>query len=285
MALAPTLGETTPRSGALTPLIKWAGGKRALLPHILRVTPQDATGYAEPFLGGGALFLALGTPEAVLNDANPDLIQMYEAVRDNHEGVAAALDELQALVQDQAAFYRIRSEDPTLLCPAERAARFIYLNKTGYNGLYRVNRRGAFNVPFGYRASPPALYERSNLKRVAQLLQTSTIRHGDFEPILEEAAAGCFVYADPPYAPVSATASFTKYTADAFLPPDQERLARAVRRAAGRGVKVLVSNSDVEFVRDLYSGFPMVSIIAERRINSDASKRSGTRELLIRTYD
>lgn len=267
------------------PLVKWAGGKRALLPVIMANAPKSYDSFVEPFLGGAAVFLAFAPERAILNDANRELIQLYEAVRDDPAGVAAALDALQPYVSDPVAYYRIRSTDPQKLGPCARAARFIFLNKTGYNGLYRVNRRGEFNVPFGSRPTPPRLYDRDNLMAVAALLRNAVLRCGDFEAVLDQVEHGAFVYADPPYVPTSVTANFTRYTRSDFTLEDQERLASAVRRAARRGAKILVSNSDTRIVHMLYSDFTRITIPVQRRINSDATRRSGITEVLIRTYD
>ena len=153
------------------PLVKWAGGKRGVLPWLLPLVPPRFGRFYEPFLGGAALFLFLGPPQAVIGDANCELMAMYAAVRDYPEEVMALLDRMQPHVLDATSYYRERAKDPSALPPAERAARFIYLNKTCYNGLYRVNRAGRFNVPFGRYARAPLLYERANLERVSLLQQ------------------------------------------------------------------------------------------------------------------
>lgn len=268
----------------VAPLVKWAGGKRSVLPALLALAPPRFRVYYEPFLGGAAFFLALAPASAVIGDANPELVAMYQAIRDYPHEVMAALDRMQPSVLDAASYYAIRSQDPDSLPPAERAARFIYLNKTCYNGLYRVNRKGQFNVPFGRYLQPPPLYERTNLERVALLLQRSELRCGDFEEMLEDAGADDFVYLDPPYVPLSKTANFTAYTSGAFTEADQRRLAAVVHRLTDRGGRVLLSNSDTPLVRDLYAGYDIREVYVPRNINSNAQGRRKIAELAIRNY-
>jgi DNA adenine methylase len=271
-------------AGPADPIIKWAGGKRNLRGQLLPLVPPGFNTFYEPFIGGGAFFLALAPRAAVLGDANGELIQLYTAVRDEPDAVMAALDAMQPYALDEAWFYAMRARLPETLSPVERAARFIYLNKTCYNGLYRVNRRGEFNVPFGRYATAPALYNRDNLRRVACLLHGAELRHGDFADVLADAGAGDFVYLDPPYVPLTPTASFTRYTRGAFGLADQERLARTVRDLDARGCRVLLSNSDTPLVRELYAGFHIDEVYAPRNINSDPRARQKIRELAVRNY-
>ncbi len=278
---------------AANPIVKWAGGKRSLRQQLLDLAPPEFTTYHEPFLGGATFFLALASagpgpfPCAVLNDANCELIQLYEAVRDEPQAVMAALDAHQAHVLDEQFYYRLRDVEPTECPPAERAARFVYLNKTCYNGLYRVNRKGRFNVPFGRYANPPALYNRENMLRVAGLLKRAKLRCDDFAAALADAGFGDFVYLDPPYAPLTPTASFTRYTQGAFGDADQRRLAQTIHELTARGCRVLLSNSETPLVRGLYEDprYHVEVVYAPRNINSDATSRQKIPELAIRNYD
>lgn len=291
-ALRRRLRERTPsswldRSSSPTvPIVKWAGGKRSVLPQLLALVPPRFSTYYEPFLGGGAFFLALEPDRAVIGDANCELIAAYAAVRDEPEAVMAALDRMQPYVRDRDFYYWVRSQDPSALPPAERAARFIFLNKTCYNGLYRVNRAGAFNVPFGRYTRPPILYDRANLERVSQLFRRAELRCADFALTVESAGEEDFVYLDPPYVPLTRTANFTKYTSGDFDAADQRRLAEVVHRLTGRGCRVLLSNSDMPLVRELYPEPPYIieTVYAPRNINSDAGGRSRIPELAIRNY-
>lgn len=273
----------TERTGA-GPVVKWAGGKRALRGPLLALAPAAFGTYYEPFLGGAALFLALSPARAVLSDANCDLIAMYEAVRDAPARVVELLETMQPHVLDEAYYYEVRAKDPARLTAEERAARFIFLNKTCYNGLYRVNRRGQFNVPFGRYATPPALFSRANVEQVARRLRRATLRCGDFEEALADAGAGDFVYLDPPYMPLTPTANFTKYTRGAFGSAEQRRLAEVVHQLTARGCRVLLSNSDTPVIRELYARYAIDVVYAPRNINSDTQGRGRIAELAIRNY-
>jgi DNA adenine methylase len=279
------VGETEPRLPAsavpIAPFVKWAGGKRQLLPQLLALRPPRFSRYVEPFLGGGALYFALAPGRAVLGDLNSELIDAYRTIRDDVEGVMAALDRHR---YDRDHYYAVRRLRPDQLSAVERAARFIFLNKTGYNGLYRVNRRGEFNVPFGRYRTPPRLYDAGNLRAAAALLAGAEIRHGPYEETLATAGAGDFVYLAPPYQPLSPSANFTRYTRDGFGPADQQRLADEFRRLDALGAYVMLSNSDTPLVRELYRGFSLVEVHANRLINSDHRGRTGITELVIRNY-
>src|SRR5262249_50290480 len=230
-----------------------------------------------PFVGGGALFFALGRRPALLSDANAELMEAYRAVRDQVEAVIAAL---QAHVYDAHHYYRVRALDPARLAPAERAARTIYLNRAGYNGLYRVNRAGRFNVPFG-RQLNPSLCDAANLRACAAALDGVELQAVDFEEAVADAAAGDLVYFDPPYVPASETAAFTSYVAAGFDARQHARLARVFRRLTARGVHVVLSNSDRPLVWELYPGFAIRQVAAPRYINSDPARRGAVMELLV----
>jgi DNA adenine methylase len=234
------------------PFLKWAGGKRQILPDILRRLPERCETYHEPFLGGGAVFFALAARgafrRAVLGDRNADLIDAYLGVRDDVERV---ITRLARMPHDRSFYERLRALDPRKLSGAQRAARIIYLNRTCYNGLYRVNRAGQFNVPFG-RYENPRILDRENLRAASRALRGAALGAGDFEAVLARARPGDVVYFDPPYVPLSATASFTAYDREAFGPDEQRRLARVLEALRRRGVYAVLSNSDVRVTRALY---------------------------------
>ena len=267
------------------PIVKWVGGKRGILDQLVELFPARHGTYFEPFLGGAAVFLRAAPPHSCLGDANPDLAQLYQTVRDEPVALMQALDAMQPHVLDEEYYYAQRALPSASLPSPARAARFIYLNKTCYNGLYRVNRKGQFNVPFGRYTEPPRLYDADNIRRVARVLAGARLVHGDFEETLAEAGPGDFVYLDPPYVPLTASANFTKYTADAFGPADQERLARCYRALSERGCKLLLSNSDTPEVKRLYAGFNIRVVWAPRNINSDVGGRKRIAELAVRNYD
>ncbi len=265
------------------PIIKWAGGKWKLLAQLQRLLlPASAIGaYYEPFVGGAAMFFSLQHHPATLSDTNGELINLYSAIRDHVDDVIAALS---AHLNEKDYYYQVRAQSPESLTPIERAARFIYLNKTCYNGLYRVNRRGQFNVPFGsYRN--PTICDEPNLRAASRALQEVTLLHADYESTLKSAQAGDFIYFDPPYQPVSKTASFTSYTDAPFGEEDQIRLAEAMRVLSARGCYVMQSNSDTPLIRQLYDGFHIETIQANRAINCKASGRGAVTELVITNYE
>jgi DNA adenine methylase len=261
------------------PFLKWAGGKTTLLAELLRHVPPRPTlhRYHEPFVGGGALFFAVAPRRAVLSDNNAELVHCYGQVRDDVHGV---LDALARHVYEKAHYQNVRALNPLHLPPAARAARFIYLNKTCFNGLWRVNRAGRFNVPIG-RYTNPRFHDPCALMAASQALKGVEILHAPFEAALVRAAAGDFVYLDPPYDPVSATSSFASYTAEGFTWDDQKRLARACIALNRRGARFLLSNSATERVRELYRGFEQRTVRAPRFINSKAGSRGRVAELLV----
>jgi len=262
------------------PFVKWAGGKRQLLPAIRASLPKKFKRYFEPFVGGGAVFFDLEPPSAVLSDANAELINCYLAVRDHVDELVRALRDH---VYEKEHYYRIRAVAPEALGEVERAARTIFLNKTGFNGLYRVNSKGVFNVPFG-RFTNPNICDEPTLRACSARLADVELHRRPFEAILREARAGDFVYFDPPYIPLSKTAYFTAYSDLKFDLEDQERLALVFEELAGRGVKVMLSNSDVEWVRARYARFTLKDVLAPRSVNSVVSSRGLVRELLVTSY-
>lgn len=263
------------------PFLKWAGGKGRLIAQYGPHFPQNFGAYYEPFLGGGAIFFHLQPEQAVLSDVNPELVNVYTCVRDQIDDVLKYL-ETHACQHSHDYYYRIRAVNPSI--PAERAARFIYLNRTCFNGLYRENSKGQFNVPMG-RYKKPKICDAVLLKAVSEVLQAVQIHQQPFETILEVAqSAQDFVYFDPPYHPISATSDFTAYSKGAFTAADQTKLAQVFAELASRGVQVMLSNSDCPFIRDLYQAFNIYSIQAARAINSNPQKRGKITEVLVTSW-
>jgi DNA adenine methylase len=268
------------------PFLKWAGGKRQLVEPLMRHTPPSFGNYLEPFAGSGALFFKLyregRLQGARLSDSNAELIDTYAAIRDQVEAVVTLLSRYP---HNQDFYYQLRAMDPWALDLPARAARMIYLNKTGYNGLYRVNRQGRFNVPFG-RYKSPRYCDPENLRAASRALRDVAIACAPFESVLEWAEPGDLAYFDPPYAPLSATAHFTAYQAGGFSAADQARLRDVCAELARQGVYVMLSNSDTELIRSLYGAAPFVlsPVQANRAINSNASKRGKITELIITNY-
>lgn len=263
------------------PFIKWAGGKRQVLAQYLPFFPKNIRTYYEPFLGGGAIFFHLQPSKAVLTDINAELVNVYQHVRDAVEDVLLLLREHQKH-HDKDYYYSIRATPGET--PLERAARFLYLNKTCFNGLYRENSKGQFNVPMG-RYKKPAIYNPELLCSASCALQSTAIALEPFENILNRSFhAHDLVYFDPPYHPISATSSFTSYNRYAFRTDDQIRLRETFAELAQRGVRVMLSNSDCPFIRELYEGFNIHTIQASRSINSKGERRGKVTELLITSY-
>jgi DNA adenine methylase len=266
------------------PFVKWAGGKRQLLPAILSRLPMDIRTFYEPFVGGGAVFFALAREgtfnQAVINDLNEDLMQAYRMLASS-DGVGAVCTLLKTYPFEPAFFTEIRSRNPNTLNEAEKTARFIYLNKAGFNGLYRVNKKGEFNVPIG-KYTNPNICDEDNLIAVSQCLhQKIEFQSQDFETSVEPAVAGDVVYFDPPYLPRSETSNFTAYTEEGFGLSAHKRLADTFKRLAERGVVVLLSNADVPKTHELYEGFTIDIVEARRNINSKGDKRGNVTECLI----
>jgi len=261
------------------PVLKWAGGKTQLLPQILGRLPERIETYYEPFMGGAAVFFALAAQDrfrsAVLADRNPELVAVYHALQADVEAVIRALARMR---HSEEEYYRVRAQSPRGL--VQRAARVIYLNKTGYNGLYRVNRSGQFNVPFG-KYKNPTICDSENLRAAARVLCRVQIEVVDFEELCARAGPGDAVYLDPPYVPLSRTASFTAYDRHPFGASEQERLARVFGELEQRGVHALLSNSDTPETRALYRGFQAQRVKVTRPINSRGSARGAIDELLV----
>ncbi len=268
------------------PFLKWAGGKTQIVKELVQRIPPQFGDYHEPFVGGGALFFALYREgrirHALISDLNAELIDTYIAIRDHVEDVIKLLSQFP---YTKDFYYHLRAQDPWKLERSARAARMIYLNKTGYNGLYRVNRQGKFNVPFG-RYTAPKYCDEENLRAVSHALQDIDIFCASFEEVLERAKAGDFVYFDPPYVPLSATARFTAYHANGFTYDDQKRLRDVCVELTKMDVYVMLSNSDTEVARALYKSplFFISDVRANRAINCDGTKRGKLAELLVTNY-
>jgi DNA adenine methylase len=270
------------RPDIAAPIVKWAGGKSRLLDEITARRPLSFRRYFEPFLGGGALFFRMAPQHAVVSDCNPDLINMYRCVAWHVEGVIRRLRTHRDNHSEQH-FYATRSrwnERKGRQSDVDRAAMFVYLNKTCYNGLWRVNKKGLFNVPMGRYTDPP-ICDAASLRAASKVLQRAELKQSGYEYVADRAGAHDFVYFDPPYQPVSETASFTSYTAGDFGEDDQRELARVARNQARAGCAVMVSNSDTPFIRELYQGFDVATVECNRQINSRASARGAVREVII----
>jgi DNA adenine methylase len=265
----------------MKPFLKWAGGKGALLHEILPRLPSKINTYYEPFLGGGAVFFALASEarfkRAILSDANEELALTYGTLRDFPDPLVQVL---KRHVYDEDHYYAVRGINSKKLGPPARAARFIYLNRTCFNGLYRVNKKGEFNVPFG-RYTNPTICDEPALRLVSASLQSIAICSIDFEMAVMTAERRDAVYFDPPYVPLSETSNFTAYSKGGFGEADHVRLRDCFAALDKKGVHVLLSNSDTPFVRKLYKGFKIEKVEAPRRVNSKASKRGNVSELLI----
>lgn len=266
--------------------IKWAGGKTQLLPQFKPLLPDRMERYFEPFLGSGAVFFFvkrnLRPRDTILSDNTGELINCFEAVRDRVTPLIGLLVEHRER-HSREYYYRVRATDPATLTPLERAARFLYLNKTCFNGLYRVNSRGQFNVPMGSYKNPNVV-NRDSLERASEVLQGVHLIVRDFCEVVSDAGRGDFVYFDPPYHPLSSTSSFTGYTSSAFPESEQKRLSEVYRSLDAKGCLLAESNSDTELIRALYRGFRIETVMARRAINSDASKRGRIPELVILNY-
>ena len=278
--------DEPPTPSAAKPYLKWAGGKRGLLSELLPRLPDDFARYHEPFVGGGALFFSLRaagrlSSGAVISDLNPHLIQAYQAVRAEVEDV---IEVLQSHIYERDYYNEVRALDPATLGQAQRAARFIYLNRTCYNGLYRVNRKGQFNVPIG-RYKSPTICDADNLRAVSAALRGVEIRCEDFAGVVKRAERGDVVYLDPPYVPLNATANFTGYTSGGFDDGDQRRLAETFRQLAARGVSVVLSNSDTPPVHELYDDALIEQVMARRAINSKGGRRGKISEVIVRPVE
>lgn len=276
------------RRDLVQPFVKWVGGKRQLLPELEKKMPKlsNINTYYEPFIGGGALFFKLQPKKAVINDYNKELINAYQVIRDD---VDELINDLSKHKNEEEYFYDIREVDRKLdfvgWSDVRRASRFIYLNKTCYNGLYRVNSQGFFNTPFG-RYKAPNYVNEYVLKEISLYLNENeiTILSSDFSEAVRDAKKGDFVYFDPPYQPLSETSNFTGYTQGGFDELQQIRLKELCDSLDKKGVKFMLSNSNVPFIQNLYKDYNIDVIFAKRSINSNGKKRGNVEEVLVSNY-
>lgn len=265
------------------PFLKWAGGKGRLLEQLRPLLPSSVETYFEPFLGGGAMFFDLQTRPAMLSDVNPALVRTYKAVQLDVERVISYLESLMPAPSAEA-YAQVRARyNQGFHERAAHAAHFIWLNRLCFNGLHRVNKRGHFNVPYG-RYKNPRVLDSDGLRACSKALQGTVVREGGFEIVLEAAREGDFVYLDPPYVPVSETASFTAYAKDGFGPDEQIALLYMCRELDARGVRFMLSNSNSPSIHALYAGLNITEIKAPRSIAAKAGSRSAVGELVIRNY-
>ncbi len=272
------------------PFVKWVGGKRQLLTqfNLMNLYPPEKFDikigrYFEPFVGGGAVFFDLLPEKAYLSDLNNELVITYNVIKNDVEDLIKSLKKHKL---DKEYFLKIRAQNPEKLSDLNTASRFIYLNRTCFNGMYRVNSKGGFNVPFG-KYTNPLICDEVNLRKASKALKNIEIKKQDYKEVLKKARKGDFIYFDPPYYPVSKTASFTSYTREAFLDKEQIELKDVFKELHKRGCFVMLSNSDTLFINKIYSGIKGVRITkvqASRAINSNASKRGKITEVLITNY-
>ncbi|MFG2096891.1 DNA adenine methylase [Streptomyces sp. NPDC048612] len=267
------------RSGDGRSFLKWAGGKTRYADRLATMAPPFKGRYFEPFMGSAALFFEIGPSGASLSDANPELAVCFQQVAESPEKV---MDLLDRMPNNREFFNEERARDIGDMSDLERAARVIYLNKTGFRGLWRVNRKGQFNVPYGAYDRP--YYNRKTLLNASAALQGAEVQCRDFAEALAEAEAGDWVYLDPPYIPLGGWADFKRYTPGQFGEEDQRRLAESMREAARRGVYVTMTNSDTDLTRDIFAEFHVLSMATRRDINLQAKSR-GSVDLVFTTYE
>lgn len=254
------------------PILKWAGGKGQMLKVLEPKMPFEFNNYIEPFVGGGALFFDVAPKNAILADSNIELINLYKVVASNVEELIQSLKKYK---YDKEMYYKVRAQIPEKMDNVDRAARMIYLNRTGFNGLYRVNKQGRFNVPFG-RYKNPKILDEDNLRATSKLLKKATIIHDDYLNVLNEfAQPGDFIFLDPPYMPISEYSDFKRYTKEQFNEEDQKKLADEVMRLYNMGCYVMMTNSNHPLIHELYSNYNIQVFDTKRMINSKSDKRKG----------
>jgi len=266
-------------------IVKWAGGKRQLLSQLEPMFPKQFKKYHEPFVGAGSVMFYLTQTRKIkkifISDVNEELINVYEVVRDNVDELIEILKKYQKK-HSKEVYYATRGEDPGLMSDLSRAARFIYLNRTCFNGLYRVNASGKFNVPIGSYKNP-GICQEETLRSISKLLAEVEVKNQSFEKVLNDAGAGDFVYLDPPYYPLKKS-SFTTYAKDKFLDEEQKQLFKTFKKLDKKGCLVMHSNSDTQFIKDLYSDYNIQFVDARRSINSKSSGRGKIKEVVITNY-
>ena len=272
----------------LSPIVKWVGGKRQLLGDIESVIPKKFTTYVEPFVGGGALLFHIQPKKAIINDFNEELINIYEVVKNQPNELIEILEEHERLNSEDY-FYYVRAldrkENYNEISQNQRAARIIYLNKTCYNGLFRVNQAGQFNSPYG-RYKNPNIVNTPTVLAMSKYFNSNNVKimSGDYRNALKNLKKGSFVYFDPPYMPVSSSAYFTGYTENGFDKQQQIELKKECDKLTSKGIKFLLSNSDHPFIRELYRDYEIITVRAKRSINSNGNKRGEINEVLVRNY-
>lgn len=270
----------------ISPFLRWAGGKTRSIRFLEKHLPphfSNGNRYYEPFLGAGSLFFHLGPSKATLSDNNKDLIDCYKAVKKHPELVLSYLQHHLSNTCEEY-YYNMRKKYNNSKASIAKAALFIYLNKTCFNGIWRVNKKGEFNVPYGYR-EPPSLLSRNNLLDISKALSKATISHKDYKQILRHAKEGDFVYFDPPYPPLNGTSYFTHYTKEGFDKKDHAELASVANMLNERGCYVMISNADMPYIRFLYESiFNIYEIEIMRLIRADG-KRYKVREIAITNYE
>lgn len=274
MARADSLADPTPAR----PVLKWAGGKRQLVDKLLALAPTRYNKYIEPFLGGGAMFFALSPSTAILADSNAEIVHFYNILARHPSALIAKALEYRNTEHD---YYRIRALEPHTLDPICRAARTLYLNRTCFNGLYRVNRNGQFNTPYGHYRRP-SIYDIAALYAASAALRPAQLSAGDYcNTLRENAASGDFVYLDPPYIPVSEYSDFRRYTAEPFTEQDHVELASCVSWLSQLGCHTIITNSNHPLVHSLYANFQIIVCDTARNINSVGNKRSGQDVIIV----
>lgn len=266
------------RNFSASPFLKWVGGKSQLLSELTKYVPLKFNSYIEPFVGGGALFFHLSPEVAIINDSNEELINAYRVVRDDVEEL---IEILSTYDYDEDFYYELRANSPLKLSKIERAARLLYLNKTCFNGLYRVNKKNEFNVPFG-SYSNPTICNSEKLLAANKVLQNTIIECGDYKSTLNKyAKRGDLIYIDPPYHPVGEYSDFKRYTKEFFYEQDQIELRDLILKLKKKGCFVIASNSYCDFILDLYKDFDIKVVSAKRYINKIAERRNNINEVII----
>ncbi len=272
----------------VAPVLKWVGGKRQLLDVLTPLLPKRINNYCEPFVGGGALLFNLQPRTAYINDINEELIRVYQVIRDDVEGLITALEDFK---NESEYFYAVREWDRDrdyydTLSEIQKAARVLYLNKTCFNGLFRVNNSGEFNSPFGNYKNPN-IVNAPTLRAVSAYLNSANINltSGDYSDVLNNLPRGSFVYLDPPYDPVSTTANFTGYAKGGFTRDDQIRLRECCDELDRRGIKFMLSNSATDFILEQYDSYNITLVKAKRAINSNGARRGDVDEVVVRNYE
>ncbi len=267
-------------------VVKWAGGKKQLLEQFKPLFPKKIKRYYEPFIGGGAVAFYIiknyKPQNVVLSDTNEELINAYNVIKNDVEELIKILKKYK-IKHNKNTYYKVRLQDPTLLSETSKASRFIYLNKTCFNGLYRVNLKGEFNVPMG-QYNNPSICSENNLRELSKLLKNVDIKLMSFEEILKYRKKGDFVYFDPPYYPLKKGKSFTTYQKGGFLDEEQKLLAEIFKKLDKKGCKVMLSNSDTKFIKNLYKDYKINFVKATRMINCDATKRGKVKEVVVTNY-